>query len=261
MSKQLTFFLFVCTILQTLAQEKRVVISGIIISDAQSKENIHILNKNSSKGTISNIHGNFTIPVKEDDTLVFSGIQFYKKEIFITKQIINNRKIHIELFQKINELDEVEVRTLILSGNLITDAKNVKDSISMVNPMALDFSMIDFSKPVVSNNDEVDRQKPPDISHLVSPIIIGVSASFGFRKLQTKEEKKLKILKKKFELTDKIKALLSEEFFINSLNIPFEKIDAFIEHCNSKGIIDLYINNKKIEVIDILIIESKNYKK
>ena len=80
MSKLPTFFLFICTIIQAQTQGKRLTISGRIISDAPSIENIHILNINSNKGTISNINGNFSIPVKENDTLVISGIQFYKKK-------------------------------------------------------------------------------------------------------------------------------------------------------------------------------------
>lgn len=274
MSKQLTFFLFICTIIQTNAQENRVLISGSIISDTQTEENIHIHNKNSQKGAISNHQGEFSIPVKENDTLVFSGIQFYKKEIFITKQILINRKIHVELFQKINELDEVEVRTLNLSGNLIIDTKNIKDSISMVNPMALDFSMIDFSKPVIY---EIDRTKPPDPRNLTNPHIpiggniLGLLSfvldplmdevvKIGQRKRRLKQEKYLyqKEVKKSHE---NIVNDLGESFFIKTLKIPREEIDDFIRHCKSKGIIDLYIKHRKVEVIDILIKESKNYNK
>ena len=109
MSKQLTFFLFICTIIQAQTQGNRLAIYGRITSDAPLIENIHILNKNSNKGTISNINGGFYIPVKENDTLVISGIQFYKKEIRITKQLINSKKVIVTLFQKVNELQEIEI--------------------------------------------------------------------------------------------------------------------------------------------------------
>ncbi len=274
MSKPLTYLLFICAIIQTQAQEKRVIISGRIISDAKSKDNIHILNISSRKGTISNSQGKFVIPAKENDSLVISGIQFYKKEILITNKIIADRKIHIELFQKINELDEVEIRTLILSGNLITDAKNVKDSISKVNPMALDFSMIDFSKPVIN---EVDRTKPPDATNLTNPNIpvggnvlgllsfvldplMSEISKIGQRKRRLNNEKYL-YEKKTIETPNNIVDELGESFFIETLKIPRANIDAFLEHCKSKRITDLYIKGRKIEVIDILIEESKNYKK
>ena len=274
MSKPLTYLLFICAIIQTQAQEKRVIISGRIISDAKSKDNIHILNISSRKGTISNSQGKFVIPVKEHDTLVFSGIQFYKKEILITKKIITDRKITIKLFQKINELDEVEVRAHDLSGSLIIDAKNVKDSISMVNPMALDFSMIDFSKPVIS---EVDRTKPLDPDNLTNPIIplggniIGLVSfildplkdelvKIGQRKRHLKIEKYIYEQKIK-ETPNNMVDELGERFFVETLKIPRTDIDNFLKHCQSKEISDLYIKGRKIEVIDILIKESKIYKK
>jgi len=277
MSKPLTYLLFICAIIQTQAQEKRVIISGTIINESKSIENIHILNKNSRKGTISNGQGNFRIPVKVNDTLIFSGVQFYKKEILINNIIVINRRITVKLFQKINELDEVEVRTHNLSGNIITDAQNVKDSISNVNPMALDFSMIDFSIPVINDIDEIDRIKPPDPNSLTNPNIpIGGNilgllsfvldpvmdkiAEIGQRKRRLKHEKYLyeKDIKNS---NDNIINDLGESFFIETLKIPREEIDDFIEHCFSKGIIDLYINNRMIEVIDILLKESKNYNK
>lgn len=269
-----TLFLFLYVITQTYAQEQRVTISGRIMSDAQSKENIHILNKNSGKGTISIVNGDFSIAVKENDTLVFSGIQFYKKEVIIIKEFLNSRKIIVQLFQKINELDEVEIRAHNLSGNLVTDAKNVKDSISPVNPSALDFSMIDFSQPVIY---EVDRTKPPDPTNLTNPNIpvggdvigllsfvldplIGEIRKIGKRKRRIKHENYLYKENTK-ETPNNIVNELGEHFFIEKLNIQRDKIDSFIEHCESKGILDLYIKGRKMEVIDILIKESKNYKK
>ena len=266
----LFIFLFVTTLFYS--QEQRVTISGRLISDAQSKENIHILNKNSNKGTISNKNGDFTISVKANDTLIITGIQFFKKEIRITKDIIENKTVSIIIFQKINELDEVELKANKLSGHLTTDAKNVKDSISKVNPMALDFSMIDFSQPVIY---ETDRTKPLDPTNLTNPNIpvggnvlgllsfvldpiIGEISKIG----QRKREHEKYLFEKKIKETPNIMVNeLGERFFIETLNIQRDNIDSFIEHCKSKGILDLYIKGRKIEAIDILIIESKNYKK
>ena len=269
-----TLFVFLYVITQSYAQEQVVIISGIILSNATLKENIHILNKNSNKGTISNKNGGFTIPVKENDTLIISGIQFYKKEILITKNIIENKTVIVSIFQKINELQEVEINIYNLSGHLVIDAKNIKDSISKVNPMALDFSMIDFSQPVINL---VDRTKPLDPTNLTNPNIpvggdvigllsfvldplIGEISKIGQRKRRKKHEKYL-YEKETKETPNNLVDELGERFFIETLNIQRDKIDSFIEHCKSKGILDLYIKGRKIEVIDILIKESKNYKK
>jgi len=277
MTKLPILFIFCLVIIKINAQENRINISGKINSDALSVENIHILNKISTKGTISNKYGEFTIPVKENDTLVFSGIQFYKKEITITNQLIKNKIITIELFQKINELDEVEIKAHNLTGDLVTDANNIKKPVSKVGKGALDFSMIDFSKPVINDIDEIDRLKPPNPNNLTNPNIpiggnvlgllkfaldplMGEISKIGQRKRRLKKEKHL-YKKEAIETPNNIVDYLGESFFIETLKIPREEIDAFIEYSKSKGIIDLYIKNHKIEVIDILIKESLNYKK
>jgi len=275
MIKQLTYLIFIFSLSQVHAQENRTVTTGKIISDALNIENIHVFNKNSNKGTISNQYGEFVITVKTNDTLVFSGIQFYKKEIHITKELIKNKLITIELFQKINELDEVEVKAHNLSGSLTIDANNLKDSVSKVSIGALDFSMIDFGKPVVDDIDDFDRKKPPNPNNLTNPNIpvggnvlgllkfaldplMGEISKIGQRKRQLKKEKRIHIIKKQ-EAPNQIIDDLSETFFTETLKIPREEIDDFIQHCKSKGIIDLYIKNRKMEVIDILIVESEIY--
>ncbi len=48
MIKQLTFILLLSISTKIFAQEKQIVISGNIINDALSVENIHILNKTSN---------------------------------------------------------------------------------------------------------------------------------------------------------------------------------------------------------------------
>jgi len=261
MIKQLTFILLFSIITKVTTQENRIIISGKLYTEGTSLENIHISNKNSGKGTISNAYGQFSIPVKINDTIVISGIQFYKKEILITYQLIKNKLITIELFQKINELDEVELKAHNLTGSLSTDANNIKSPVSKVDKGALDFSMIDFKKTVIQDIDEIDRRKPPDITHLVSPMGPGVKVGIGLKKLLTKEDKKLNLLKNESRIIGEIRIFISAKYFIDSLKIPLEEIDYFLEYCKSKGIVELYRQNRKIEVINLLINQSSEYKK
>lgn len=265
-------FLFVVKI---QAQDNRYQIKGIITSDSVSVENIHIINKTSKKGTVSNQFGEFKILAKVNDTLVFSGVQFYTKELKITKKQIESKLISIDLFQKINTLDEVEIKAHDLTGNLFADSKNAKDSIKELNSelskpgtWSVDFSIID-------DMDETDKKRPPDASQLTNPNIpIGGNilglASFILKPItkeiskigKTKRELKIKEVNyqiKSKEAPEKIRSDFGDDFFIIQLNISIEKIDAFIKHCISKGIIDLYIKDKKLEIMDLLIKESENF--
>lgn len=274
---QLYLILTLLFVLKIQAQDDRYQIKGIITSDSVAIENIHIINKNSKKGTVSNQFGEFKIPVKVNDTLVFSGIQFYTKVLQITKKQIESKLIRIDLFQKINTLDEVEIKAHDLTGNLFADSKNAKDSIKELNPelskpgaWAVDFSMVD-------DIDETDRKRPPDASQLTNPNIpIGGNilglASFILKPLTKeiskigKNKRELKIKEVNYQIEskeapEKIRADFGDDFFIHQLNISIDKIDVFIKHCISKGIIDLYIKDKKLEIMDLLIKESKNFNK
>ena len=277
MTKQLALLiLFYFVVFQAIAQDNRVLLSGRITSDT-SVENIHILNKTSDKGTISNTHGEFKIYVKENDTLIFSGIQFYYKEVPITKQQYTSRLLIVELFQRLNQLDEVEVKMHDLSGNLALDSEKIKDSTSKVGGSALDFSMIDFSKPVLLDIDKMSSIQAPDAEKLTNPHIpvggnvlglLGLALDPLINELdkigEHRRKRKLKerIYEQKVkDAPENIITYLGEPFFIETLKIPREEINDFITYCNPKGITALYVKNRKIELIDILITESNKYLK
>ena len=248
--KLLSIFLTL-TALLSHSQSDRINIRGKVFNDMEDVEGVHIINKNSEKGTITNANGDFKISVKANDILIISGVQFYFREILITGQIITDRYVTIDLLQKINELQEVEVKAHDLTGRLLFDAASIKDTISKVAPAALDFSMIDFSKPVVNDLDVMDRRKPPDISHLTNPHFQpggGASISIGS-------------IKKKSYLTipNKIRDKLGDDFFTKTLELPVEQIEPFINNCLTKGIVDLFTKNRKLELIDVLIKARKKY--
>jgi hypothetical protein len=84
MKNKILFILAFLYVLTAFSQNDRLLIYGKISVDSLSQENIHIVNKNAKKGTVTNIHGEFQIPVKVSDTLLFSAIQFEYKELIIS---------------------------------------------------------------------------------------------------------------------------------------------------------------------------------
>jgi hypothetical protein len=69
----LTFFAVNC-----FSHNTSTVISGKIVSFNNSVHNVHIINLNNKRGTISDDLGNFEIRVKVNDTLLLSTIQYTK---------------------------------------------------------------------------------------------------------------------------------------------------------------------------------------
>ena len=273
MTKQLTIIFFIAFLYQSQAQVIRHFITGRISNDSISVESIHVLNKNTKKGTISNQFGMFKIPVKENDTLIFEGIQFKSKEIVVTQKMINTKSFEVTLIQNVNELATVEIKNINLTGDLLNDAKNVKKPVSMVSKNALDFSNIDFN--VVDDIDAIDRQKPPDpftgtsaqfhgggnilglLGFVLDPLMKEVS-EIGAHKRKRKRAKKA-YQKEALKAPDKIRKDLGDVFFEEQLKIPKAQIDAFILYCKPKGVVDLFMADKKIEMIEVLMAESKTY--
>ena len=270
--KQLTPVLLLLFALSISAQKRSDVLLGKIKFDSLSIENIHIVNKNTKKGTISNKNGEFNIVVNLNDTLIFSGIQFYLLEIEINQKIINKKYLEIELLQKINTLSEVELKAHNLIGNLSIDSKKFMDSINEANPLAVNYENFDFSIPSKFVAKQLDPDRLPDVTDPMIPVggdLLGL-ASMVLKPL-TKEIKKIGKKKRDIKneereyqknlktVLENIRIEFGDVFFIKTLHIPLVRIDAFINYCEPYGIVDLFLKNQRIELIDLLIRESNNF--
>ncbi|MBJ2172636.1 hypothetical protein JBL43_00190 [Aureibaculum sp. A20] len=264
-------FLYIIFFLSSIgfAQQERIIIYGNIKSDGAELENIHILNKNSKKGSITNSKGEFTIEIKEKDTLVITGIQFYYLEIPITNNHISNKILSVDLFQKTNELDEVEIKHN-LTGNMTVDsdeikiAKNVKDGVldfSKIDLNMVDVKMDASSRSRTSSDDQLMPNMNPDLiaiaTLLFKPIVKELS-KIGATKRNIKKLDR-RYTDKVLAASENIRIDFGDIFFTETLKVPPNHIEEFIATCLPKGIARLYADDKKIEIIDILISESKIY--
>ena len=267
---KLTFLLFIIIATPSLiAQESRTLITGNIKSEGAELENIHILNKNSKKGSITDSKGNFTLAVKEKDTIIITGIQFYYLEVPITREHVTNKFFSIDLLQKTNVLEEVEVKHN-LTGNITADSDKIKIS-KNIEDGVLDFSKIDLNivdiridastRSRTSSDDQLMPNRSLDLKAIagmiLKPIIKEVvkigATTRNIKKYERRFENKV------LEAPQNIRIDFGDTFFTETLKIPTNHIDEFIVSCLPKGIARLYVDNKKIEIIDLLLTESKTY--
>ena len=170
------------------------------------------------------------------------------------------------LEKKIIELDEVTLKKHNLFGLISRDMKQTPEDIAVVKSKgALDFSMIDFEKAVISTIDQIDRSKAPDMQKETDPVAKFAGVGKGFSSGPDKFAAEKRRLRKEIIFKENFpKMLISEfgkKFFFKDLKIPPEKYYHFLEFCNTLNIEELYKNNKKIKLIKILQEESKNYLK
>jgi len=100
------------------------------VTNTEEVEGIHVFNKTYQKYTITDSNGKFKIPVRVNDTVAFSGIQYDLKTVVITEELIENDLLEVALNTKINELDEVYLGYR-LTGSLGIDAKYIETEVPM----------------------------------------------------------------------------------------------------------------------------------
>ena len=230
----------------SLSAQEPVLVAGIVQSDSVKLADIHILNLSTRKGTISNQEGEFGITVSQNDTLIFSGIQFHTLGLIVDKKVLDKRVIKVELVPKVEELSEIELKGHDLDGLFYIDTKRMRDSLPLMGKEAIDFSNQGSDDPTSSNY----VVPSANILNLVS--LIG-------KKRRAENQKEASLLQQKRAATDNIRKDIGEDVFEQQLGIPRAHIESFIRFCQKKDIINLYVEGRIMEVIDILIKEKDNY--
>jgi len=243
--KALLFFLVLATTGNVLAQEP-VMVAGIVQSDSVRLSDIHILNLSTRKGTISNASGEFGITVSPNDTLIFSGIQFHTLGLVADKKIIEKRVLKIELVPRIEELSEIELKGHDLDGLFYIDTKRLRDSLPLMGEEAVNFSNQGYDDPTSSNY----VVPTANILNLVS--LIG-------KKKREENRQEASLLERKRAAAGDMRREIGEDVFEQQLGIPKLHIETFIQYCQKRDIVNLYVEGRIMEVIDILIKEKDNY--
>ncbi len=261
--KILSLFFFYLIIQNSFSQENRVEINGIVINPSSKRiKNSHILNLSTRKGTVSNNEGSFTIKAKVGDWIQVTNIQYQVKKIRITTGVIKEHFLRVFLFPAINLLDEVEVKKK-MKGHLALDRiGNKKDSIEEKMKSLLDIIMAMGYANIMNmgiGNDERHLQKP-SVTPGILPGLKGVggSATIPYADLKKKRANRKKINFKE-QFPENLKNLFGEHFFFVQLKIPKEKYYHFLAYCNPLGIEELYKNKKHLDILKILLKESKSY--
>ncbi len=245
--KKLFLFAFLFT-LKLSAQERTVVLAGKILSDSLAIENVHVINKTSQRGTLSNPLGEFKIYIKEKDTLIFSDIQYIYKIIIINKKYIQNKTITIKLIQKNNQLPEVVIENMAKSLGLPNaDKKPLNKLERNLNAYSQEALPIVIIATLLGQQGGIN-----DIYNIIS----------GNRK-RDRKLKKLVDNDKEYEIRlvniQIIREHFTDDLFINSLQIPKDHINNFIDFCIPKGIEELYKKQRYLDVMDIFIQNKENY--
>ena len=192
------------------SQEKEI-LSGQIITEEPLNSPVHIINITLEKGTLSELTGSFSVEVNPGDILLFSSIQFEKKQIQVTPKILQLGSIEVNLLPVLNELDEVRLHNL--SGNL---------AIKTYDPTALGYTFSD-KKPL-----SIEERKFSALNS--NPIGMFYGVISGENNMLKKAIANNKLRK----LVIKAKEQLPNEVFTETLKFKENKIVDFLYYCSRK---------------------------
>lgn len=242
MKQPLILFLLLLSFTGT-AQEVKF-LKGQIHADSLEGSSINIVNLSKEIGTTNNSQGQFEIEVEQGDRLLFSSVQYEIREIVISEEIIENGFLEVDLFYMMNELEEVKISNISLSGNLAGDLSNIKtfDQASVGFPVS--------SKPRLTSIERKTYTASSGSLDLVLSMLNG----------------KLKMLKKAQEMTD-YESLIDmgvdvfpTEFYTDHIQVPANKIRLFVYYCGEDSRFKkLLIKREALELIEFYVEKAKEF--
>lgn len=252
MKKTHLIILFILFGMNASSQEE-VVLKGKLLIDSVQGSNIHIVNLTKKTGTVTNSSGHFSLPVRQNDTLLFTSVQYIKKEIVIDEEIFRNPYLEIVLTEELNELEEVNISNISLSGNLSRDISELKT----FNKYDLGVKLNTRTLPTP------EERRLYTATHAAGGIL---SVDMLINTLSGRL-KRLKNEKEIADLTQLVKngmLSLPETFFTENLNLPEEDVVNFLYYCAENSNLNAWLKDENdlqlMEYFERMAKEYKNFK-
>ena len=233
--------------------QEAIQLTGKITNDSIDHEYLHVLNLTLQKGTITNEKGVFRIPVREQDTLYISAVQFKPKEVVITSEIIAKNFLELELETNVTELEDVNISDIDLSGRL-GDDMNIPKVEKPFNPA--DAGLPVYTGPIITQ----EERKLYTATHSgggIIPVNAVINAISGRTKM-LKNQVRISNMEIRVQ---KARNRVSDSTYIYQLNIPAKYIDDFAHYIYQDNTENLQIASEEnpLSLIELLMEQAPLY--
>ena len=194
MKKWVVLFLFFGTFSLWSQDRNEILIQGIIAADDALLSGIEVVNLGNEKVALTNSKGEFSILAKADDILVFSSKSLEMRRVLIDEDDLKSGTITVNMYPKINELNEVIVKKSPIEG------------VSII--------------PGQKQYTPAERKLHTATTGLLDAPINWMSGRTAMLKKEVAVERKERLL-------DKIGILYEDKYYIETLKIPEIYIDDF----------------------------------
>ncbi|SDR05895.1 carboxypeptidase-like regulatory domain-containing protein [Flagellimonas zhangzhouensis] len=224
----------------SLAQDSRRMLRGKVMYMSSNVPNENVINSTSGEATITDDNGEFIIAVQEGDQLVFTAVNYQLEIVKITPEILTNNRLVVEVNEKVRELDEVvvtpdnqerflqvqneEFKEFTYDIDRGTEVENVAES-RTVRGMQDGLNFVNIFKALFQSNTKADGQERPPL-----------------------------------KVSEVLRHVYDDEFFVADLRLPQDKIDAFLLYCDDKIPSQTILRKEnEFQLIDFLVTQSKEY--
>ena len=227
------------TISQLSFSQERELIQGKVIYRNINVPAANVINNTSQISTITNDQGEFEIFAKEGDEIIFSSVQYIIRTVRINDEILKNKRLIVQINQRVRELDEVVItpddtdKFLDLKEEQFKGFDYLADKSTKIENILTD------------NRQFVDGLNFVNIFKLLSSLVDSKS-----------EEEKLSILP-----SEALPLILEENFFTDVLKLEFFEVNDFLLQLDlDQEIKQLIIKKNQFLLIDYLLNKSDTYK-
>ena len=240
--------LIICLLISSvmLAQDaERIILRGKVIYRDVNVNGVNVVNNTTSKGTATNSKGEYEILVKEGDILIFSSVQYTIKEVTITDKIIKNNRLVVEVKEKVEELDEA-----------VISPENKEKFLDFQEEQIVKYKDYQFADDRYSEvRNEAILQENFQGANIIGLVGLLVNSIFG--KGEKKEKEKPQYQRTSF---NDIRSRYKDDFFTKNLNIPEDKISAFLYYCDDQlPSEDIFTTKNEFLMIDFMVKHSKTF--
>nr|WP_297917265.1 hypothetical protein [uncultured Allomuricauda sp.] len=239
MRKTILFFLSLFFFVLAFGQEDRQLLRGKVLYRGSNVPNENVINATAETATITTDEGEFLIGVKEGDQLVFTAVNYQLEVITITQDILKNNRLVVEVTEKVTELEGVvvspenqekflEVKNEDFKGfeyeiDRGTEVENVAES-QNVRGMRDGLNFVNIFKAMVKSRDADNEERAP------------------------------------LKVSDVLRQVYDDEFFVVDLKLPQNQINAFLLYCDDKVPSQTLLRKEnEFQLIDFLVSQSKTY--
>ena len=231
--------LFLFLSLQFAYNQDRELIQGKVIYRNINVVAANVINNTSQNTTITDDLGEFQIYAREGDEIIFSSVQYIIRTVRITDEIIKNKRLTVQINERIRELDEV-----------VITPDNTEKFLDLKEEEFKGFDYIADKSTRVQNNLTETRQ-----------LKNGVDFVNIFKLLKTIIDSKSEEEKESLLASEVIPYLFEDDFFTESLLLASSQIIDFLIYIDSRpNSVDILLEKNEFLLIDFLLNESIRYK-